>query len=81
MKKSQPVEFLIGQPSVMPSKVFKKPVISIGNGLLKIQSSPDTYLILTVEQAKELLEMLPGLISILEPLCSGNGCFRFGAIP
>lgn len=59
-----------------------KPTISISKGMLIIQdSSHITQLVLSIDQAKELLRLLPSLISLLEPIHSGNSEFKLGELP
>ncbi len=64
-----------------PVQYRSKPTLSIGKGLLIIQDCGDGEVVLDIDAAKELHQLLPGLISILEPLCSGNGRFMFGSVP
>ena len=77
---SEAVKYLIAEPArTEPHR--NKPNLSIGSGFLIIEDCGCNKVMLNIESAKELHRLLPGLISILEPLCSGNGAFTFGHIP
>jgi hypothetical protein len=58
-----------------------KPVVEIDSGLLVIEDCGCNKVVLDLTSAKALNKLLPSLIAILEPLCDGNGAFRFGSIP
>lgn len=57
------------------------PTVGIESGILKIEDCACNHINLDLNSAKSLLKLLPSLIAILEPLCSGNGGVRFGTIP
>ena len=79
-KDAEAVDYLITQPGrTTPHQ--DKPVLSIGTGLLVIEDCGCNHVTLDLESAKELLRLLPGLLSILERICDGDGRFKFGNIP